>query len=44
MAGPAVLMSASARMIDPPERGLATGIVNAGGSFGQFAMAPIAAR
>jgi predicted MFS family arabinose efflux permease len=28
----------------PPERrGLATGIVNAGGSFGQFALAPIAA-
>ena len=43
MAGPAVLMSASVRMIDPAKRGIATGIVNAGGSFGQFATAPIAA-
>ena len=43
MAGPAVLMSASVRMIDPARRGMATGIVNAGGSFGQFATAPIAA-
>ncbi|HVE53820.1 MAG TPA: MFS transporter [Ramlibacter sp.] len=43
MAGPAVLMSASVRMIAPERRGIATGIVNAGGSFGQFATAPIAA-
>lgn len=43
MAGPAVLMSASMRMMDPARRGMATGIVNAGGSFGQFATAPIAA-
>jgi predicted MFS family arabinose efflux permease len=43
MAGPAVLMSASMRMITPARRGFATGIVNAGGSFGQFATAPIAA-
>jgi MFS family permease len=43
MAGPAVLMSASVRMISAERRGLATGIVNAGGSFGQFATAPIAA-
>ncbi|WP_332825153.1 MFS transporter [Ramlibacter sp.] len=43
MAGPAVLMSATMRMIDPARRGLATGIVNAGGSFGQFALAPVAA-
>jgi len=43
LAGPAVLMSASVRMIDPLRRGMATGIVNAGGSFGQFATAPIAA-
>jgi MFS family permease len=42
MAGPAVLMSATARLIAPDKRGLATGIVNAGGSFGQFVMAPIA--
>jgi predicted MFS family arabinose efflux permease len=43
MAGPAVLMSAATRLISPEKRGLATGIVNAGGSFGQFVMAPIAA-
>jgi MFS family permease len=42
MAGPAVLMAATARMIPPTKRGMATGIVNAGGSFGQFLMAPIA--
>lgn len=43
MAGPAVLMAATTRLIPPERRGLATGIVNAGGSFGQFALAPIAA-
>lgn len=43
MAGPAVLMSAAVRMMEPARRGLATGIVNAGGSFGQFATAPVAA-
>jgi predicted MFS family arabinose efflux permease len=42
MAGPAVLMAATTRLIPPERRGLATGIVNAGGSFGQFVMAPIA--
>ena len=42
MAGPAVLMAATARLLPPEKRGLATGIVNAGGSFGQFVMAPIA--
>ena len=42
MAGPAVLMAATTRLIPPAQRGLATGIVNAGGSFGQFVMAPIA--
>lgn len=42
MAGPSVLMAASARLVPPSRRGLATGVVNAGGSFGQFAMAPIA--
>jgi predicted MFS family arabinose efflux permease len=42
MAGPAVLMAATMRLIAPEKRGLATGIVNAGGSFGQFVMAPIA--
>lgn len=43
MAGPAVLMAATARLIPAGRRGLATGVVNAGGSFGQFVMAPIAA-
>lgn len=42
MAGPSVLMGATTRLVAPERRGLATGIVNAGGSFGQFAMAPIA--
>jgi MFS family permease len=42
MAGPAVLMGATMRLMAPERRGLATGIVNAGGSFGQFVMAPIA--
>lgn len=42
MAGPAVLMAATTRMIPSEMRGLATGVVNAGGSFGQFLMAPIA--
>jgi predicted MFS family arabinose efflux permease len=43
MAGPAVLMAATTRLIPAESRGLAAGIVNAGGSFGQFALAPIAA-
>jgi predicted MFS family arabinose efflux permease len=43
MAGPAVLMAATTRLIAPEKRGLAVGIVNAGGSFGQFVMAPVAA-
>lgn len=42
MAGPAVLMASVMRLIPPGRRGLATGIVNAGGSFGQFVMAPLA--
>ena len=42
MAGTAVLMSATTRLVDPARRGLATGIVNAGGSFGQFVFVPIA--
>ncbi|MCH8622159.1 MFS transporter [Undibacterium sp. TS12] len=42
MAGPAVLMATATRMIPTEKRGIATGIVNAGGSFGQFLMAPIA--
>lgn len=43
LAGPAVLMAATNRLIPPEKRGIASGIVNAGGSFGQFLMAPIAA-
>ncbi len=43
MAGPAVLMAATTRLIPAGKRGLATGVVNAGGSFGQFVMAPLAA-
>jgi predicted MFS family arabinose efflux permease len=43
MAGPAVLMASTTRLVAPEKRGLATGIVNAGGSFGQFLMAPLAA-
>ena len=42
MAGPSVLMAATTRLIPAEKRGIATGIVNAGGSFGQFVMAPIA--
>src|SRR4051794_2082049 len=42
MAGPAVLMSAATRLVVPARRGMATGIVNAGGSFGQFLFAPLA--
>jgi MFS family permease len=42
MAGPAVLMGATNRLVSRERWGLASGIVNAGGSFGQFAMAPIA--
>ena len=42
MAGPSVLMAATTRLVPAEKRGLATGIVNAGGSFGQFVFAPIA--
>ena len=43
MAGAAVLMAATMWMVPAERRGQATGIINAGGSFGQFALAPIAA-
>jgi len=43
MAGMGVLMSAVARAVPPELRGLASGMVNAGGSFGQFVVAPLAA-
>lgn len=42
MAGPSVLMAATTRLVPAEKRGLATGIVNAGGSFGQFVFAPVA--
>jgi len=42
MAGPSVLMAATTRLVPPDKRGMASGIVNAGGSFGQFLFAPIA--
>ena len=42
MAGPSVLMAATTRLVEPAKRGLATGVVNAGGSFGQFVFAPVA--
>jgi len=42
MAGPAVLMAAVTRLVEPARRGFATGVVNAGGSLGQFIFAPLA--
>ncbi|MBC7956402.1 MAG: MFS transporter [Cytophagales bacterium] len=42
MAGPAVLMAATTRLVPVEKRGMASGIVNAGGSFGQFLFAPLA--
>lgn len=36
-----VLMGASARLLPPEKRGFASGVVNAGGSFGQFVFAPV---
>ncbi|MFO1274116.1 MAG: MFS transporter [Rubrivivax sp.] len=42
MAGPSTLMAATMRLVPPERRGLATGVVNAGGSFGQFVFAPVA--
>ena len=43
MAGPAVLMGAATRLVPADKRGFATGVINAGGSTGQFLLAPIAA-
>lgn len=40
--GPALLMSAASRWIPAAKQGIATGIVNAGGSFGQFTLIPLA--
>jgi MFS family permease len=42
MAGPAVLMAATTRLVPAERRGIAAGVVNAGGSFGQFVFAPVA--
>src|SRR5215831_21246051 len=42
LAGPSVLLAATARLVPPAKRGIATGVVNAGGSFGQFIFVPIA--
>ena len=42
MAGPSTLMAAVTRLVPAEKRGLATGVVNAGGSFGQFVFAPMA--
>jgi predicted MFS family arabinose efflux permease len=42
MAGPSVLMAAATRMVPESRRGIATSMVNAGGSIGQFVMAPLA--
>src|SRR6476469_2461942 len=42
MAGLGVLMSSVARELPQEKRGLATGMVNAGGSLGQFIVAPLA--
>jgi len=36
-----VLIGAAAQRLDPDKRGTAAGIINAGGSFGQFVFAPI---
>ena len=40
--GPGLLMSAAGRWIPEAKRNVATGIVNAGGSFGQFTVIPLA--
>ena len=40
--GPALLVSAANRWIPEAKRAMASGIVNAGGSFGQFTLIPLA--
>jgi len=40
--GPAMLISAANRWIPEARRSVATGIINAGGSFGQFTIIPLA--
>ena len=41
-AGPSVLLASATRLVPAEKRGIASGIVNAGGSFGQFVFVPIA--
>ena len=41
-AGPSVLLASATRLVPVEKRGIASGIVNAGGSFGQFVFVPIA--
>lgn len=40
--GPGLLIAASARWIPEAKRNIVTGIINAGGSFGQFTVIPLA--
>ena len=42
MTGLGVVMSSVGRALPPEKRGMASGIINAGGSFGQFAIVPLA--
>jgi predicted MFS family arabinose efflux permease len=42
MTGLGVLMSAVGRSLPAEKRGMASGLINAGGSFGQFAVVPVA--
>jgi len=42
MTGLGVVMSAIGRVLPPEKRGMANGIINAGASFGQFAVVPLA--
>jgi predicted MFS family arabinose efflux permease len=39
-----VLIAAAAQRVPPERRGFASGVINAGGSFGQFVFAPLAQR
>jgi predicted MFS family arabinose efflux permease len=41
-AGPSILMAALNQLLPPHRRAMATSLVNAGGSFGQFAVVPAA--
>lgn len=42
MAGPSVLMATVNRLVPASKRAMSVAVVNAGGSFGQFIMAPLA--